>query len=313
MLTGWLHDAVAGLLPLQYAIAAVLATLVLLVLVYFCFRQLRWLRIVEDTPTALIRSAAQGFVELEGRAAFPRQPALTSPLCSRPCVWWSYRIEEIDVDGDFVEAGWWGFVIVAAWFLLHLFEVRRTGRLVESGESAQPFLIRDFSGACLVEPEHAEVIGAKTKVWTIGSRRFEESIIPVGARLYALGFFHTPSHDPAALEKREVGELISTWKLDRIKLAERFDANRDGQIDQVEWEVAWQAATDEVRRRRVEREPMPELHVLCNPRDARPFVLSLLHQDKLISRYWFQSVLSLLASATVVTVLAWSLRIRGLL
>lgn len=48
-------------------------------LFYLGFRQLHRARLIEDTPTSRIRSAAQGYAELEGRAVALGDP-LYAPL-----------------------------------------------------------------------------------------------------------------------------------------------------------------------------------------------------------------------------------------
>jgi len=312
VLTSWLHDALLGMGPAQYALIAACAALLLLALVMLCIEGVRHLRVIEDTPTARVRSAAQGYVELEGRVDFPRAPAPASPLSGIPCVWWSYRVEELaPIEG--AEPAPWDFLSMAWSAVLQLFGARGAGRVIEAGSSHEPFLIRDGTGACVIDPDQARIIGAETKVWMAGTRRCEESVIRVGQSLYALGLFRT-SHDHAeAWERREIGELISTWQLNRIRLGERFDANRDGTLDAAEWAAAWEAAAAEVRERRARLNPMPELHVLCHPGDRRPYLLSALGQQRLAGRFWFQSVTSLMASAMVVTLLVWSLKVRGLL
>src|SRR5262245_20479132 len=51
-------------------------------------------RQINDLPTSKVVSAAQGYVELVGRAeALPGAPIL-SKLSSSPCCWYSYQIEE---------------------------------------------------------------------------------------------------------------------------------------------------------------------------------------------------------------------------
>jgi hypothetical protein len=281
MLTSWLHDTVLHMGPAQYLALAASVALLLAALVLLGFDRLRYLRVIEDTPTSRVRSAAQGYVELEGKVEFPRTPPLTSPLRGIPCVWWSYRVED-------------------------------AGRVIESGRSHEPFLIRDGTGACVVDPDQAHISGAETRVWMAGSKRCEESLIRVGQPLYALGLFRT-SHDHAETwERREVGELVSTWQLDRIRLAERFDANRNGTLDAAEWDAIWLAATAAVRGRRANPDAAPDLHVLCDPGD-RPYLLSALGQRRLAARFWFESITSLLACAMAVTLLVWSLGVRGLL
>ena len=58
---------------------------------------LRWLRVarlIEDTPTSRVRSAAQGYVELAGRGLPLDGTKNPAPLTQRPCVWWRYRISK---------------------------------------------------------------------------------------------------------------------------------------------------------------------------------------------------------------------------
>ena len=311
MLTARLHDAVLHLGTGQYWALAALLTLALAVLAVFCFGRLRYLRLIEDTPTARVRSAPQGFVELEGAVDFPRRPPLTSPLRGVPCAWWSYRIEELDPLDDQGPAPW--DVLRVLWdAILRLFG-QPAGRLVEQGSSHECFLIRDDTGACVIDPARAEIVGAMRRSWVKGTQRFEEAVIEIGQPLYALGVFRTPQDHAQILERREVGALISEWQLDRLKLAGRFDANRDGTLDAAEWDAAWRAATAEVRQRRQAGAPVPELHVLCSPADRRPFVLSALSQRTLAGRFWFESITSFIAGAILAVLLFWSLGVRGLI
>jgi hypothetical protein len=97
---------------------------------------------VQETPLSMIRSAAQGYVKLEGHADLMPGPPIISPLTSNQCVWWQYKIEER------VSAG-----RSAHW------------ETVDHGTCDDLFLIRDSSGQCVVDPEHAEVIPTTETVW----------------------------------------------------------------------------------------------------------------------------------------------------
>ena len=57
-------------------------------------RSLKIARLIEDTPTSRIRSAAQGYVELVRTWPAPRGHANLAPLTQRPCIWWRYRISQ---------------------------------------------------------------------------------------------------------------------------------------------------------------------------------------------------------------------------
>ena len=125
--------------PLFWKIALTLLAPVCFV---FGFRWWRRARLIDDTPTSRIRSAAQGYVELSGRAALTSGTQLVAPLSGRPCVWWLFRIER----------------------------KRRSGKnthweTVNRGLSNQPFLLTDDTGSCLVNPQGAEVHPSDKSVW----------------------------------------------------------------------------------------------------------------------------------------------------
>ena len=313
MLLGWLREELLALSPGAHLLAVALAALLLFYLVWYSFAHLRRYRLMEDTPTSKIQTAAQGFVELEGYVASTGPVSTLSPLRRLPCVWWSYRVESIEPAFDVASVGGaWGMLAGAVLFLLHMFEVRRTSVTIEQGTSSEFFLIRDRTGFCLVDPQEAHVIGPRTKVWTIGSCRYEESVICVGDPIYALGLFRTHREHLDRSEGQEVAELIGDWKKDQKRLTARFDMNRDGTIDSWEWEAARVAAQEEVRARRLQRGAGPEMHVLCRPADKRPFMLSLLRQQGLIAHHWFRSALSIVGSVVVGLLILWSLTVRSL-
>ena len=60
---------------------------------YFAFRNLARARLIEDTPTSRVRSAHQGYVELEGEAAAMQGEPILSPLTQTACCWFRYKIE----------------------------------------------------------------------------------------------------------------------------------------------------------------------------------------------------------------------------
>ena len=59
------------------------------------WRLVSHIRLVEDTPTAKIRSAPQGYVELEGVGKLMDGPPIIAKLSGLPCVWFRYKIEEL--------------------------------------------------------------------------------------------------------------------------------------------------------------------------------------------------------------------------
>ena len=115
-----LQDTILQATPVHFWLFAGAVWLACLGSLYVAWRFLKRLQLVEDTPQSLIRSASQGYVELQGEARLmPGEPIL-APLSRMRCVWWRYRVEQ------YVRAG------------------RSSGwRTVQSGTSPDLFLLAD--------------------------------------------------------------------------------------------------------------------------------------------------------------------------
>jgi hypothetical protein len=215
-------------------------------------------RLIQDVPTSRIASAAQGYVELSGRIA-QADAMLLAKLSQTPCVWFRYRIEDKDADDHW--------------------------RIQETGESDQIFLLRDASGACAIDPVGAEINTRHKSTWTEFDRRYTEYLLLADDDLYALGEFATigPDTTPHAF-KREVSDLLATWKSERGDLLQRFDANQDGEIDLPEWESVRAAAEMEIHTQQTARATQAPVHRLSKP-SKRPFLLSNLGHEDLSRRY----------------------------
>ncbi|MFO7602446.1 MAG: GIDE domain-containing protein [Gammaproteobacteria bacterium] len=252
-------------------------------------------RIIEDTPTSRIRSAAQGYVELEGLArAFNGQPII-SKLSQTPCLWYKYKIEKY-VGGK--NDKW---------------------RTLEENDSKEFFLLEDATGHCLIDPAGARVNPLYKKVWTgnskypapgsdttagttflgmsvitSGTYRYTEQRLHENDFLYALGDFKTfsnPKHIPTL--NQEVRQYLNQLKRDPVKLHKHFDKNGDGEIDQQEWEQARKAVIEHVTTK-YQSEANAGIHLLEKPAERRhPFLLSAFPQDDLVRKYKRYSSLGL--------------------
>jgi hypothetical protein len=224
-------------------------------------------RQIHDLPTSRIASAAQGYVELLGRAQGRAGEPLLSHLSRVPCCWYHYSVSRKDSSNKW--------------------------KHVESGTSDDDFLIVDDTGACVISPPGAEVLTHDHKSWSEGSYRYEESFLLPASVLYAIGEFNTVRGDSPVRAARDeiadVGALVAEWKRDQARLQERFDLNRDGMIDMKEWELARVEARREVRRRQGESRAVEGLHTLSRPRDGRLFLLANDMPDALGARYRFWS------------------------
>ena len=237
------------------------------------FRLQRRRRLMEDMPTARIRSAAQGYVELIGQALPPDVP-LRAPLTGSLCAWYRFRVERRKGEGG--NSGW---------------------EVEQQGVSDAQFWLDDGSGRCIVDPEGAEVRARDKRTWVGAAPQFvpespgavlwsgdaehrytEELILP-GDRLYALGQF--ASLDPLqASPQDDLRERVIALKADPRQRA-AFDSNRDGELDAAEFAQLRAAAKAQVEQARREQAARPQTHVLRKPTGRRIFLLSTLPPDGL--------------------------------
>jgi hypothetical protein len=243
---------------------------------FVAHRAWRRARLVEDTPTSLARSAAQGFVRLEGTAQpMPGEPVI-APLSRRPCVWWRYRIEERRGSGN------------------------RWQRL-EADTSSAHFELADATGVVLVDPDGAELHGTASDTWFgdapqpqagppslagfrgLGDRyRYTEERVEAGAFVHALGRLTTERPGLGLGHDSEVAARLRAWKRDPAKRAE-FDRDGNGELDLAEWEQARQAALVETVRNDASAPHRPT-HVLRKPGHGQPFLLGAMAPETLALR-----------------------------
>jgi hypothetical protein len=222
---------------------------------------LRRLRLVRDTPTSRIASAAQGYVELSGTGRpFPEKPIL-SRLTMLPCLWYRYKIECKQGDKWHTE---------------------------ETGESDEPFLLTDDSGQCVVDPAGAEILTSHQDTWYEAGYRYTEWTLLHAEQIYTLGQFRTFGGSSVASDQNdEVKNILAEWKQNMPELRQRFDLNNDGQLDMQEWMLARQAARREAEKRIKAERAQPDVNYMLQPQDGRLFLISNLPQEKLERRYWF--------------------------
>jgi len=219
---------------------------------------LRRARAIADTPTSAVASAAQGYVELFGRAR-PAGDPLAAPLNGLPCLWYRFKVERRN--GDKWET-------------------------VSAGESFASFYLDDGSGRCLVDPEGAEILPRAADVWRAGDLRHTQAVLTDGERIYVLGDFRTLGGDGLQLDARaDVGHLLAEWKRERPRLLERFDLDGDGEIDAREWGLARAQARREVERTHRELRAAPDTHVVGRPADGRPFLIAARPPEALHRHY----------------------------
>lgn len=240
------------------------------------------LRVIRDTPTSKIASAAQGYVELIGRGkSFNGTPVL-SKNSLLPCLWYRYRIERKDSNNKW--------------------------QTLDSGESEDPFVLDDGSGMCVVDPSGAEILTMHRDVWCREGYRYTEWKLLNIDLIHAIGQFKTQGGGSEALNSNEeLKAILAEWKQDTKTLHARFDLNNDGVLDMQEWMLARQAAKRETAKRMNEAIAQPDTHFLVQPHDNRLFLISNLPPDRLARRYWIWSWIHLGIFLAALGGVAWLL------
>jgi hypothetical protein len=244
-------------------------------------------RVIEDTPTSRVRSAAQGYVELSGLGVLPPNTENKGPLTGMPCTWWRYKVEQRSSTGR-----------------------SRSWSTIESDTSSAPFLLDDGTGQCLIDPRGAEVFPGATNVW-YGPEAWPQGRIPDGSgvlgwlvdtfvtdkyrytehrlqtrgHVYAIGAFRSLGGVSVEDPDAAVTALLHDWKQDQAALLARFDANHDGTLSAAEWEQARAAARRQVLDGRAADTRPPSVNVLADPMDGRAFLLAASDGESLAQRF----------------------------
>lgn len=226
-------------------------------------------RTIADIATSRIGSAAQGYVEVTGRAKAGPGELILTPYSQIACIWYRYRVYSRE-------------------------EPRGEWRQIDSGSSHTTFEMSDGSGACRVDPEHAEVIAPEQRVTYRDGDKLVEEMLFAGNQIYVLGEFTTVRGDGQAQSvSADVSALLADWKSDPVQLKKRFDLNGDGEVDLREWELARRLATKTVERQHREMRELAELNILRAPNDGRMFLISTLPPHKTRRRYLWWSAFHL--------------------
>lgn len=275
-----LSDALRQLSPTEYRFLQLLLLVLLLFLLYRLRQNYVKLRLLTDTPSSRIASAAQGQVELQGLAEWMRGDRIHSPFSGERCVWYRCRVERRQ-------------------------RVHRSSQWVEDSlqVSEHPFRLVDESGECIVDPVGARVLTRYSRSW-YGYRseqrhqpglaglgwglclnpryRFSEQLIRVADSLHVVGEFETHHHRlPAADEEQRVREIVSEWKKYPERYLRVFDRDDDGRIGKEEWPAVYDRARHHLHEARG-----PAIHHVRKPADGRfPFLISAFDESQLLRRY----------------------------
>ena len=225
-------------------------------------------------PVSRIVSAAQGHVHLAGRGRPIEGVPLLSPVSSAPCLWYKIRVLQKRSNPGLLD------------LIDYLFD--GASRIqVNSEESDDPFIIDDGSGtATIMDPENAEIICSQKQKHSQDGDTIIEYRFNINCPLYVLGDFRTLDRNEVELDKHaDTGELLVQWKTDQKTLRERFDLDKDQQINTLEWNLARQAARREVEKQHQEFRNRPNEHMIEKPASGKLYLISDIAPKKLAFRY----------------------------
>ena len=290
------------------------------------FSSLHKKRVIKDTPTSWLRSAAQGYTELVGRGIHIDGPPLMSPLSGRECLWYRIKTEEII---DSIDRHREPDIFILLGLLNRLFSKSTPLKSVNQKESDDLFYLDDDTGRCVIDPEGAHITPSLSRSWygnspvpdrgpalgksSIGYRyKYSEELLLPGDILYAIGDLKTQGGAGSITDmKEEARDLLTNWKQDQKKLLERFDRNDDGEISVSEWNRARKTAAEEISNNHAGNDVPLVVTMLNKTNDSRrPFIISSDPLHDLIDRYHRHSLSFFLGSIVTSSLMVWALGIR---
>ena len=256
----------------EFYIATGVLSAIVIVVFYQMVKHYKYARLIENVPTAKIRSASQGYVELIGTTKLMDGPPIISPVSGTRCVWFRYTIEE-----QITEYEGKG-------------RIKSRCKVIKKHSSDDIFLLDDTSDQCVIDPDDANVITKRKNRWykrdTLPARRYTEWTILEGDYLYALGDFQTVASVEDTSLKNMMTATLKDWKQDPNDLLHRYDTNRDGQLSQQEWEQARQDACQQAKAKVGAMAHEKPLSILkASTQKDQPFILSTESEANLINHH----------------------------
>ena len=243
--------------------------IVLAILFYFLsVKYYRYVLFLNDIPTARIRSAPQGYVELVGKARFLTASPLYVPDLLIPCVW--YECEYRTGQGD--------------------------KSLVVNKRTDQSFFVDDGTGTCRIDPFYIKFItrnsmdnSIKNSTGLVWARW-----ICVDEKVHVYGNFTSLYVDYRKQESDLKKSRLKKLKSNRKQLM-NYDSDKDGNISPEEWDEARRQVDKEVdkyitEKQNAHKENLTE-NVLRPPDDEHlPYLVSAYKELTITRRYKIYSL-----------------------
>lgn len=295
----WLLNSDSGWIKLGAILFSTLAAYA-----YICaFRLFKRARVIADTPTANLSSAAQGQIEIVGTA----QHWGTSP----PYV--AFNVDSPVWKNTREPSGFWHsvedirFLAVLLFYVYIIWPIMRFG-----GKSSDDlFLLHTSHGEAIIDPDDAEIVPIHSSRGGADSDFSLTHYIPAGQPVYVFGYLTTHLLEPPQTVESLTREVILNWKRSPEKLIARFDSNSDGELDAQEWDQARAAAKELARMKLHEENPNAGVaHVISKGGSELPMIISALPENRLLAMLYRGALANFLVSllAGVAVLGIWWLR-----
>lgn len=277
---------------------------------FWGFGRFKLKRIIENIPTAKVRSMPMGKVEISGKAIVEK--TVESPFTKRSVVYYRCKIEQWVEDNE--GKGSW-----------------KTVHKHDSG--LHPFYIQDETGKALIRPYDAELHlpksfrmdslhkgGIPSKMqdfmdkWNIkyhsmlGSRyrmRFTEQCILPNETVYILGSCQDNRSQHVQAQENRVGEVVSKLK-ENPELMKQYDTNSDGEISAQEWSTAMLMIEAKVKKE-MSQTPLDKIFIGKAPQKNSIFILSNKSEKTLVREMGLYASAGVFGGATIATASVWFL------
>jgi hypothetical protein len=184
--------------------------------------------------------------------------------------------------------------------------------VVQRYRSDSLFYLRDDTGLCVVDPDDADILHAEQRSWRDkmnADRRYRESFVPIGQNLYVLGWFRSVQTASQQILREQVSLLLREWKQDFQALLQRYDNDKDGDISELEWQQAVKDANTHIRQQHLSQ-PADAVHVLGKGPHRKPYILSVLPEQRLLRNYQWHFYLALAGFLASGSLWIWAMNLR---
>lgn len=295
----WLLHSESGWIKLGAILFSLLAAYA-----YICaFRLFKRARVIADTPTANLSSAAQGLIEIVGTAQhWGSSPPYAEYSIDSP-VW--KNIRELN--------SFWEYFRDVRVFAVLLFYVYIIWPIMRFGgkSSDDLFILHTTHGDAVIDPDDAEIVPIHSSRDRTHSDFSLMHYIPAGQPIYVFGDLTTHTLEPTQTVESLTREIILRWKRDPENLVARFDSNSDGDLDAEEWNQARTAAKELARMKLQEENPNAGVaHVISKGEGDLPMIISALPENRLLAMLYRGALANFLVSllAGVAVLGVWWLR-----